>query len=430
MHRGFSFMILKASVLPKQAQYIQSTAPIALYCGGVGAGKTIANVLLTMRLAVEYPGIDILVCAPTYGMLRDTIMREFKKYCPDFLLADFKEGAYPEAIFQPGANGAQSTARFRAFDNPGKPKGVTVGAVIADEITEMKEEILEEILRRLRQQGMPNYLRMTTNPDSKMHYVYKRYVEPVETGLMTSDDIDYIHTTSFENFTLPENSLQQLRKLEKLRPGHYMRSVLGMWGDFHEDRIGAFEEVPEFSTLYRVAFVDTSFSDRKATDRTSVSIVAFVPLVGKENRFWPIEFTGKTWEKSISNPDVINDMLLFLDRFKPIETCLESQLGDSTKVFIDRFREAEKLLGLQVRNHWTQFHQTKNKHERIMLEVAGNKDRIKVLAGTDLPYLNGVVNYSKGVAHEDEIDSLAGAINLWRTSKALGEFIRRMERKR
>lgn len=419
---------LHARLLSKQAEYVLSTAPTALYCGGVGAGKTISSVVLAIKLATDYPGIDILICAPTYAMLRDTVMREFAQRCPPVLLAEFRQGIYPEAVFQKNA-GRQSTIRFRSFDDPGKPKGITVGAVLIDEVTEMQEPILEEILRRLRQEGMPNYLRMTTNADSKLHYVYRQYVEPVEKGEITKADIHYIHTTSFENFLLPENALDRLRKLEKLRPAHYMRSVLGMWGDFSEDRIGAFESVPEFSSVYRVAFIDGSFSDRAKSDRTAVSIVSFVQQPGRENRYWPIEFTGRSWEKSVTDSNVINELLLFLDQHRPVETCLESQLGDSTKIFIDRFREAEKNLKLGVKNHWTQFHQTKNKHERIMFDVAGNKDRLYVLAGTDAAYLNSVVNYSKGAPHEDEIDSLAGAVNLWRTSTALAEFIRRVERK-
>lgn len=420
-------MQLRASLLPKQAEYITSKAPIALYCGGVGAGKTIANVILIIDLALRYPGIEILACAPTYGMLRDTLMREFRNRCPDFLLEAFREGIYPEAVFQK-VNGKQSTVRFRSFDNAGKPKGITVGAVIADEITEFPEDVVDEILRRLRQEGMPNFFRMTTNPDSKLHYIYRRYVEPVELGEATSADIHYIHTTSFENFLLPKVFLDQLRKMKKLRPGHYMRSVLGEWGDFHEDRIGAFEEVPGFSSMYRVAFIDTSFSDKKSSDRTTCSIVSYVPQPGRQEKLWPIEFTGRTWEKSISNQDVQTELLLFLDQHKPIETQLESQLAESSKLFIDSLKDSERRLSLGVKNHWTVFHQTKNKHERIMLHVAGNKDRLKVLAGTEPAYLNGVVNYAKGAAHDDEIDSLASAVNLWRTSSALAEFIRRMER--
>jgi len=407
---------------------VTSTAPVAIYAGGVGAGKTIANVVSMISLALKYPGIDILACAPTYAMLFDTIIREFKQRCPEQLLSDFRSGTYPEATFQIN-KGRNSTVRFRSFDDPGKPKGITIGALFVDEVTEMKEDILEETMRRVRQQGMPNYIRFTTNPDSKLHPFYIRFIDPLLKGQLTSADVHYIATTSFDNYTLPQTYLDQLKRLKTVRPGHYMRAVMGEWGDFDDGSIGAFEECEGFSTPYRVAFIDSSFSDRRASDRTAVSIVAFVPLEGRENRYWPIEFTGMSWERSVTDAQVVQELLLFLDSHKPVETCFESQLGDSTKVFIDRFKEVERALGLDVKNHWTVFHQTKNKHERIMLDVAGNKDRMKVLKGTPAQYLNPLVGYTKGAAHEDEVDSLAGAINQWRTSKALAQFIRRMETK-
>lgn len=418
---------LKFSLLPKQHEFITSPYPISVYCGGVGAGKTVSAVTLIIKLALEHPGIDILVGAPTYGMLRDTIMDEFKKRCPPFLLDKMLEGSYPMALFHPNG-GKVSKVRFRAFDDMLKPKGITCGALILDEATGIKEEILDECFRRVRQAGMPLYIRLMTNPDSKEHYFYKRFVEAWEQGQGNKHDVHYIHTTSFDNIKLPPVYLDQLRKLEKLRPAHYKRSVLGLWGDFSEDSIGAFPTVPKFSSMYRVAFIDTSYSDRLGTDRTAASIVSFVPIPGKESFFWPIEFTGKAWQKSVTDPNVIRELLLFLDVYKPIETCLESQLGDSTKVFIQTFKNAEKSLGLQVKNYWTWKHQTKNKHERIMLEVAGSKDRMHVLEGTDQAYLSQVMGYVKGVEHEDEIDSLASAIDLWKNSKILKEYIRLTER--
>lgn len=413
-------MKLRAALLPKQAEYVNTAAPVALYAGGVGAGKTIANVILAIRLAIEFPGIDILVAAPTYAMLRDTVMREFQNRCPRGLLSDFRIGIYPEAVFHPN-RGRVSTIRFRSFDDPGKPKGITIGAAIIDEITEMSEDILEEIIKRLRQNGMPCLLRLTTNPDSKTHYVFTRFVEPALNG---APEIKYIQVSSFDNFTLPKSYFAHLARIKELRPGHYRRSVLGEWGDFFEDRIGPFATVPAFVSPYRVAFIDTSFSDRKSSDKTSVAITEMVPVHGKEKEYWPIHFTGKSWQQSITNPDVIRELLFFLDQFHPIETCLESQLADSTQLFIDRFRLAEKEMGLQIKNHWTVFHQTRNKHERIMFDVAGNKDRMFVLDGTDTSFLNGVVNYTKNAQHDDEPDSLAGAVDLWRTSKALAQYIR------
>lgn len=414
-------------LLPKQAEYVSSTADIAIYHGGVGAGKSIADVALAIKEAIEHPGIEILMCAPTYGMLRDTIMREFQDRCPQILIEKFTTGIYPEAVFIP-SGGRQSKIRFRAFDTAGKPKGLTVGLAIVDEVTEMKEDVLGEILRRVRQDGMPNHIRFSTNPDSKMHYVYKRFIEPAENGSIESSRLHSIHTSSYDNVFLPASYFRQLEQLKTVRPGEYLRSVMGEWGDFDENSIGAFEKIPAFTAPYLVAFLDTSFSDSTVSDRTALAIVGFVPQAGKENRYWPIEFTGNSWQKSVTSAEVIDDMLLFIDRFKPIEVCVESQLGDSTQVFIDRFRERERALVVSPKNHWTVLHQTKNKHERIMLEVAGNKDRMKVLEDTPSDFLNMVVSYTKKAYHDDEPDALAGAINLWRTSKNLREYIMRAER--
>ena len=69
------------------------------------------------------------------------------------------------------------------------------------------------------------------------------------------------------------------------------------------------------------------------------------------------------------------------------------------------------------------FHQN-NKHERIMMEVASNKYRIFALEETESNYLTPIVNYSKKVEHDDEIDSLAGGISLWYRSKVLQNYIR------
>ena len=421
----FEFEI-EAELYSKQAEYVNSDSDIAIYNGGVGAGKTISNVVLAIKLMIEYPGIDVLIVAPTYGMLEDTVMKEFADRCPKELLSNFTRGAYPIAKFHPTHRG-QSTARFRAFNNAGKPKGITVGAAIIDEVTEMEQSVLYEVFRRVRQAGMPNYKRMTTNSDSKDHYVYKDFIEPYLNGTIPTNELHSIHTTTFDNPFLPESYLRPLRRLKENRPGEYLRMVMGEWGDFDEDRIGAFQQVPAFTATYLVAFIDTSFSNSNTSDRTAVSVVGFVPQEGDIN-YLPIEFTGMSWQQSITHPDVIDGIIMFLDRFRPIETCMESQLGkDSTQVFIDKFRERENVLNVPVKNYWTVFHQTKNKHERIMMEVAGNKDRLFALAGTDSVYLNRVISYRKKVEHDDEIDSLAGAINQWKTSKILKDYIRMMQ---
>lgn len=422
-------MELEFSLLPKQIQYIDSTADTAIFQGGVGAAKTVADVCLALDYAFRYPGIDILMTAPTYGNLKDTVIREFQEHCPQEVIDKQTWGIYPEVRFVKHKN-RQSRVRFRSFDKPWKPKGITCGLWIGGEMTETLEKAHGELRRRVRQRGMPNHKRFTTNPDTKRHWFYTTYIEPWENGTVPKDQVDVIHTTSFDNYLLPDNYIADLKRLELNRPGEYRRMVLGEWGEFDENIIGAFQTIGQFTAQYLVAFLDTSFSDSRKSDRTALSIVGFVPDKAHRQNYWHIQFTGKAWQKSITDTEVIHEMVKFLHQYKPIAVRVESQLGDSTQVFIDRFKQAEKELNLSPKNHWSVFHQTKNKHERIMLHVAGNKDRLYVVDGTDKDYLNPVIGYHKGVDHEDEIDSLAGAIDFWQTSPELKNFIYAAERLR
>lgn len=191
------------------------------------------------------------------------------------------------------------------------------------------------------------------------------------------------------------------------------------------ETIGAIPFVEQFTTPYLVAFIDPSFSDSKKSDRCAVAIVGYSKLPGMND--WRIEFTGKQWEKSISHPDVRNELLLFLDNYKPIETQLESQLSDSTINFIEPFKIEEKRMGLRVKNNWTWKHQTGNKHTRIQTHVHGNKFRLYAVQGTDAEFMRFVTGYHKNAQVKDPIDSVAGAIDLWKTSPSLQQFIKMNE---
>ena len=405
-----------------QYQFVNSKKATNLYCGGVGAGKTISEIIVALKYALEYPGIQILFCSPTYRMLKDVVIREADNVIPKDLIKNFSKSAYPEIIFHP-RHGSTSRILFRAFDDFGKVKGITAGLAILDELTEFKKPVYDEILGRLRQKNMPNRLFAATNPSDFENFVYKEIVSPYEKKTSGFEDIAYFSTSSFDNFLLPENYQKRLRNLEFTDLPRYNQSVLGMWGNFGVSEIGAFPLIPSFTSPYRVAFIDPSFSDRENTDRTSVSIVAIQPSE-KDSHEWEIQFTGKKWEKSITDENVKRELLFFLDKHKPVDTCLESQLGDSTSIFINSFKQLEKEIGLQVKNSWSYFHQSKSKHERIMSEVAANKFRIKALEETDISYLGNIAKYSKKVENDDEIDSLAGAIALWYRSKILQNYIR------
>ena len=92
-------MKFTASLLPKQYQFINSEKATNLYCGGIGAGKTVSEIVLALKYALEYPGIQILFCAPTYRMLKDVVIKEAENFIPKQLIADFPKSNYPEIAF-------------------------------------------------------------------------------------------------------------------------------------------------------------------------------------------------------------------------------------------------------------------------------------------------------------------------------------------
>jgi hypothetical protein len=180
------------------------------------------------------------------------------------------------------------------------------------------------------------------------------------------------------------------------------------------ETVGAFLSVPTWECQYCIAFIDPSFSDKTDTDATSVAIV------GVYNDL--LIFTGMSFPKSIADQQTRRGILDFLNRFNPIETILESQLSDSSLFFLDVFKEEE--LPYPIKNLWSIKHATRNKHEKICATVIANKSRMRILEGTQQIFSVQVSRYYKGADHEDEIDSLASAIEALATSEIVAEYSR------
>jgi len=109
-----------------------------------------------------------------------------------------------------------------------------------------------------------------------------------------------------------------------------------------------------------------------------------------------------------------------LAQYTPIESVIESQLADTSIFFIEAFKSLEGARA--IKNLWSYKGQFSNKHERIAATVYANKPAMKILNGTQQAYSLGVSRYYKGTKHEDEIDSLAGALEHLATSPIVAEY--------
>jgi hypothetical protein len=224
----------------------------------------------------------------------------------------------------------------------------------------------------------------------------------------------------FGTVDLPESDMKEIEARKGRLPysewccNYELRHVLD------HDTLGAFIAVPTWDCQYSVAFIDPSFSDRKDTDSTAVAIA------GVSNDL--IIFTGMLFPKSIADTETRKEMLDFLNRFNPIETVLESQLAPSSNVFsLDVLKQDEIRYGYEIKNLWSIKHQSRNKHERISTIISANKERMRILEGTQQQFSIELSRYYKNAEHDDSPDSLAGAIEALGTSEIVSEYSRAVE---
>jgi hypothetical protein len=224
----------------------------------------------------------------------------------------------------------------------------------------------------------------------------------------------------FGTVDLPAEDIAIIQKMkEKAYSG---LSPLSEWCANYElrhvadkDTLGCFPTVETWGCEYCTAFLDSSFSDSADTDSTAVSVVG----VRSDGT---IVFTGAKYPKSIADYETRKSVILFLDRFNPVESLFESQLADASVFLIAPFQEMENELQVKIKNLWTVKRQHRNKHERIMATISAHRERIKMLTGTQQEFSIEVVRYSKHAEHDDAPDSLAGAIENLGTSPIIAEF--------
>src|SRR5687768_17181463 len=92
-----------------------SRAPIQLFGGGYGNGKTAALCIKCINLALGYPGSNGLIGRATYAKLNDTIKKEFFKWLPPQYIARMPTTTDNTLIMTNG-----TTVNFRYISQRGK----------------------------------------------------------------------------------------------------------------------------------------------------------------------------------------------------------------------------------------------------------------------------------------------------------------------
>jgi len=238
-----------------QKAFIQSPARNAAFIGGVGSGKTIASIIKAILMPPNTIG---MLVAPTYGMLRDTLIRTFTEVIrkrPDTLI-NFNLSDLRATLFD------GKEILFRSADNPERLRGPNLGWAGLDEAALMKRDALDIMLGRLRLQ--PGNLWFTTTPKGKDHWLYE-YIEAGNVEIHTSRSTDNRH--------LPTEYIENLRRQYSSR--FYAQEVLGEFVGNEGQRVKRewLRRGEPPATFERITMgVDLAISTRDDADYTAATI--------------------------------------------------------------------------------------------------------------------------------------------------------------
>lgn len=232
---------------PKQAQFFRSKARFIAYGGARGGGKSWAVRRKAALLALNYPGIKIMITRRTYPELRDNHIIPMQMELNG--IADYRDGQ--KAFIFP--NG--SRVSFGYCDSEKdllRYQGQEYDVLFIDEATQITERaflVLGASVRGVN--DFPKRVYLTCNPGGIGHeWVKRRFISKKFTGDEDPDDYDFISATIYDNAALMQKDPQYLKNLKNL-PENLRRAWLeGDWDVLEGRYFGEFSRdihvVPPF----------------------------------------------------------------------------------------------------------------------------------------------------------------------------------------
>lgn len=188
-----AYNLIKGSITE---EFSNSRMKIQIFGGGFANGKTAAAVVLKiLKVAIEYPGSNILVARSTLPKLNDTIRKEFTKWCPKKWIKSFAQPQKDSSTCIL-TNGTHINFRYIQQQSRGQQDSssnllsATYDLVVVDQVEdpEIQHKDFNDLLGRLR--GMteyagndasmprsgPRWMVLTCNPTG--NWFYQKIVRP------------------------------------------------------------------------------------------------------------------------------------------------------------------------------------------------------------------------------------------------------------
>ena len=153
----------------RQHEFLYLPHRFALFCGGVGSGKTFAGALRFLMRSLSNPHSRGFVLGNTYDQLQAATLRE--------LAAVAKRIGVRTHINQAARTIALDnvTAHYRGLERFDDLRGTEMGHFWIDEARDVRAEAWDVVRGRLRQKGGALHGDVTSTPNGLSHWLYREF---------------------------------------------------------------------------------------------------------------------------------------------------------------------------------------------------------------------------------------------------------------
>ena len=218
---------------PKQVEFCKSTCKYTCYGGARGGGKSHVSRIKMILLALNYPGIQILLLRRTLKELRENHVLQLQKMLKG--IAQYKESS-KEFIFP---NGSRIVLGYcEAEKDVLQYQGQAYEVITMEEATLFTEFQFQALTESNRMSGnmkdafVPR-MYFTCNPGGVGHQWVKRlFIDKDYRGSEDPNDYLFIPSNVFENKYIMENDPNYVKVLENLPEDRKQAMLYGNWDVF------------------------------------------------------------------------------------------------------------------------------------------------------------------------------------------------------
>ena len=286
-------------------KFLDAYAPLFYYhhryfliSGGRAGGKTynVSAYCIMKLFQKEYS--RVVISRYTQKSIKSSIYRDILDLLEEFGLMDYIKFEGEDIVCTTTGNRLM-THSFKLADksNTAKSKGIANPTILViDEAVEVPtEDEFIKISDSFRSKDGHTQIILMFNPESKNHWIYKRWYLNGKPNPKWFKDHCFIHTTYRDNYmNLDPLKIQEWERMQTLDPKYYDKHIAGNWQDASEGRI--FDNwKPDWNPdpeATRIIGLDWGFSN----DPTAIVDVRF-----RNNKVWIKQlFYGK----AVTNQDI------------------------------------------------------------------------------------------------------------------------------